>query len=312
MANNLYDYSRELDNIIGKCYIDLTDKEAIARNHVAYMLDRTQSMFKYGKLPETIPQTVAEKFLQAGGFLIAADIDDKGLCVYQAALGGYADIYRRPTTVIISNPVLSKSYTLKIGEDCVLIKNDSYAMGLLPLYKKYASLLTENELTMRIADINARITQIFNATDDKIAESAKAYLKQIEEGKIGVICDNSNGFIDGIKTLPYSTAGQSNTITQLIELEQYLRASYINDIGLQANYNMKRESINSNEAQLNNDYLLPFCDDMLYNRKIGWEAVNKMFGTDITVELNSSWELNHDEAEAAADIEESEGNENEN
>ena len=58
---------------------------------------------------------------------------------------------------------------------------------------------------------------------------------------------------------------------------------------------MKREGINSYESQLNDDMLFPTVDDMLERRKEGIEKVNKMYGTNITVELNSSWKYNVDE-----------------
>ena len=52
---------------------------------------------------------------------------------------------------------------------------------------------------------------------------------------------------------------------------------------------MKRETITANENILNVDGLLPLCDDMLRCRKLGAEQVNKMFGTNWTVEFSSAW-----------------------
>ena len=62
------------------------------------------------------------------------------------------------------------------------------------------------------------------------------------------------------------------------------------ELGIQSNYNMKRESLNSSETTMDESVLLPLIDDMLNERKIGLEKVNKMFGTNITVKLSSSWE----------------------
>jgi hypothetical protein len=61
---------------------------------------------------------------------------------------------------------------------------------------------------------------------------------------------------------------------------------------------MKRESINSNESQLNDDMLLPLIDDMLYMRKLGLDKVNEIFGTNIDVEFSSSWKNNEIELTA--------------
>ena len=40
---------------------------------------------------------------------------------------------------------------------------------------------------------------------------------------------------------------------------------------------------------MNEDALLPLVDDMLKCRKDGLEKINKMYGTNITVDLSSSW-----------------------
>ena len=77
---------------------------------------------------------------------------------------------------------------------------------------------------------------------------------------------------------------------------------------------MKRESINSGESQLNNDALYPLIDDMLNNRKQAIDKVNKMFNTNISVELSSSWKDNKIELELCQQNLENEGetiNENE-
>ena len=62
---------------------------------------------------------------------------------------------------------------------------------------------------------------------------------------------------------------------------------------------MKREAINSNESQLNEDMLQPLIDNMLREREEGVERVNKMFGTNIKVHFNSAWEQNEIEEELA-------------
>ena len=106
------------------------------------------------------------------------------------------------------------------------------------------------------------------------------------DGKLGVISDNA--FLESLKSIS-TTVQNSIRLTDLIDFEQYLRAGWFNDLGINANYNMKRESISPDEAQLNDDALLPFVDDMLECRRIGLEKVNNMYGLDIKVNLASSW-----------------------
>ena len=97
-----------------------------------------------------------------------------------------------------------------------------------------------------------------------------------------------NAFIDSIKVQPLVQPNQS--ITPMIEYQQYLKASLWNDLGLNANYNMKREAINEAEAGLNENALLPFIDDILETQTKAFEKVNNHYGTNITVRLGSAWE----------------------
>ena len=55
---------------------------------------------------------------------------------------------------------------------------------------------------------------------------------------------------------------------------------------------MKRESLNSNETQLNDDMLHPFIDNMLKCRREALAKINEKYGTNITVEFNSAWKTN--------------------
>ena len=76
----------------------------------------------------------------------------------------------------------------------------------------------------------------------------------------------------------------------MIELQQYLKASWFNEIGLNANFNMKREYLSTEEIQASTDLLIPLSDDMLMCREQGIKAVNELFGTNISVKKNSAWE----------------------
>lgn len=260
-------------------------KMMIGEAQIIYMLTRTQSMFKYKKLPETIPSRNLEIMLQINGNVFFTKVNDN-FYVFTGGLGGEPDVYYEPTIYTVANPALNFSKNLKIGVDGVLIRSDAFGLGLLPMMQKYAALIVENEFTMRVADINSRISFILSASDDRTAASAKKFLKDIEDGKLGTISDNS--FLEDFAV---NSVGDKNSqrMTDLVEYQQYLKAAWFNDLGLNANYNMKREAISPDEAQLNDDALLPLIDDMLEERKRGLKQVNEMYGLDIEVELDSSW-----------------------
>lgn len=260
-------------------------KEQIGTAQILYMLARTQSMFDYEGLPETIPARNLEIMLQLNGNVFFTD-KPGDYYVFTGGLGGEPDVYYEPTIYTVANPALKYSANLKIGEDGILIRSDSYGVGLLPMMQKYAALLVENDFTMRIADINSRISFLLSAADDRTEKSARTFLERIVNGDMGVISDSA--FLESLKVNP---AGNENStrMTDLIEYQQYLKAAWFNDLGINANYNMKRESISPDEAQLNDDALLPLIDDMLEQRELAIAKINEKYGLNISVKLDSSW-----------------------
>lgn len=273
---------------------DPTDKRHINSTIIKYMLDRTITMFKWSNLPETIPERMLEIYLQVNAHCAFYKYHGN-VYVYTGGMGGPPDPYYRPTIYTIANPAQKLTVNAEIGKDCVVMLNDSYITGLLPLCKRYANNMTDTEISLYVANINSRIISLISAQDDRTRKSAEKYISDIIDGKLSVVGETK--FFEDLKATPFSTSGAHTIITDLIELMQYNKASWFNEIGLNANYNMKRESINASESQLNNDALSPLVDDMLNNRQTYAKQVNDMFGLDISVTLNSSWKQNKIEQE---------------
>lgn len=281
------------------------DKPLALRAYICYFLDRLQSMFKWSGLPDTIPQKWLESYLLVDGQCAVINTE-KGLFATNGGMGAVPNEYYIPTKYIVTNPWLpegstaGKQYNIDGDEkNAVLVRNDTYTVGLMPLLVKYCTQMVENDITMSIADIWVRATVALSAADDQTRESAEQWLRDLRKGKLGVIGEapflagNQN---ESLRTNPIGTV--AGTLTDLIEYHQYLKAGLYNDIGLNSNYNMKREAIMSNETKLNDDALHPLIDTMLACRKEAAEEINKLFGTNISVEFNSAWADNEKENEA--------------
>ncbi len=268
----------------------LEDKETLIDYYIQTALIKTLKMFEYEGLPDTIPFRELEKILQLCAFAYWLKKDDK-LYVFYGGLGGRPDEYYRPTMFIVANPYLKFFKSVEVNEEGVLMWNDYAHMGLYPIIRRYAEFMAECDITLRFGLINHRLVSILEAIDDKQKKEAELFLEDIVKGKkIGVITGKGFEADDGsLKVNEYRRAtGQD--IKDIIELQQYIKASFYNEIGLQANFNMKREAINGEEAGMNEEALKPLCDDLLQSRRDALELINKQFGTNITVKFSSSWE----------------------
>lgn len=280
--------------------VDFRQKSEAITFYIWQTLCRTQSMFEYKNLPDTIPQKYLENYLQTQGVTaIATNPKDNKQYALMGGLGGECDGYYIPKYFIGANPWLEWTYELERDKECIVVFNDTYRIGILPIIKRYASLLAENELTIKIALINSRLTNIFSAPTDNQKKAAEEFISQIDGGELAVIRDNS---FSPMGFTPYGSSSQ-RYVTQLIEMEQYLKSQLFNDLGLNANYNMKRETITSTEVTMNSDSLLPFCEDMLRMRKEAIEKCNDMFGWNASVDFSSSWKNRADSNEYQLELE---------
>ena len=279
------------------------NKGQMLSSYIRYFLARLQSMFKYDGLPETIPAKWLEHYLLTNGNALIARADDGNLYAFTGGLGGDPNVYYIPNNYIVANPYLNLTKTFSIDSgvnqgDAVLIYNDTYSQGLLPMLNRYCSQLVENDITLSIADILARATINISAADDRTKTSAELWLTRLRQGKLSVIAEKA--FIEGLNIREFKDV--ANSIIPLIEYHQYIKASLYNELGLNSNYNMKRESINSNESQLNDDMLHPLIDDMLRERKEGINRVNTLFGLNIKVDFASAWLENEKEEQMLFDM----------
>ena len=279
--------SNRYEWIFENCSDILKDKEQLFRHLVFQMLNKTTKIFKYNGLPDTIQVKDLETQLQMGGFAIWKEVGGK-LYTFRGGLGGRPNEYYLPTTAIIANPYLNYSASLEIDKECVVMLNDYYYQGLMPLFNKYGRMLVEAEISLKYAIINSRVPSLVQADNDNTYKSAQDFFKKIEDGlDFGII--TSREFFDGIKTHDFF---KESYIKSLIEAIQYIKGSWYNEIGLNSTFNMKREAINEAEASLNEDILIPSVDTMLKCRQDALDKVNKMYGTNITVELDSVWANN--------------------
>lgn len=271
-----------------ECDDILLNKNALAKSYIAYMLSQTLEMFEYKGLPETIPQKEVELLHQMNAYCIWKEVDGKKY-VFFGGLGGELDVYYHPTIATVSNPYLNYSATLKIGTDCEVTFNDKMRYGLRNMFTKYALLMAESDISMRYLLINSRLPNFMSADDDNTVESAKEVYQRIWDGTgFGIVMNKRLLDKDGLASHEFGLRS-SSSIKDIMELRQYIKSSWYLELGIQSNYNMKRESLNDAETTMDEDVLLPLIDDMLEERKIGLERVNKMWGTNITVELSSSW-----------------------
>ena len=280
--------------------------DKLSEYYIKDTLIRTQKMFNYNNLPKTIPKEQLELLLQRNGYAVITKVNGE-LYAFYGGLGGEPNEYYLPTIATVANPALKFSKSMVIDKECVLIKNDVMFMGLMPLIQSTSYLLAQADISFKYALINGRMKAIVTAPNDEVKASLDEMFKQIEKGSsLKVVVDDD--LMNELKVSPY---GSNDNGIDIIELKQYIIGSFYQKLGIQSNFNMKREALNSAESALNDDILYPLIDEMLEERQKGVEKINELYGTNISVELSSVWKQLRDQEEQAVNNEDKENKEDE-
>ena len=313
----------QLSQLTGECsFYDNRDKvfnkQAMLKYHIMHTLAKTNNMFEW-KIPQKeIRPRDMELRIQTTGYTIIAPYKDKYYSL-RGTLGGRPNFNYMPSWAVVANPYLKLFETFKVyygydyhgdypdldklEHECVVIPNDSLYVGLIPTLTMYLSRMVDTDISRRLVTISTRAMNILTARDEDTHKSIKDVIKDLYDGRLSSILADDILTESAIQSLPFAGGANSQrAITELIESEQYDKAALMNELGLQANYNMKRESINSNEAQLAQDAILPFADDMLKQRQIACELINEKFGLDWSVDFSSAWKIKREEIKTSLEM----------
>ena len=279
------------------------EQEREADNHVRYTFDRLSTAFLFAG--ECLEKEEYSHIVEDMEYIFNT-IFSMGYCPFAkykeywegvwGTMNGELNRQFDYTKVTFANPALGFYEDRTIGEDVFIMQCDSMRMGLIPLISRYANAMAINETTMNIADIWSRMPALISAPDDNTKKAAEDMISDLQKGKLSVVGDNA--FFDGIKAQPLHS-GANSELTNLIEFEQYMKASLNNELGLDMNFNMKREAISAGETK-QQDNLSPLMDSILLSLNRSCEKMNKKTGDDLHVIYNPEgvWGRNEREAEA--------------
>lgn len=209
--------------------------------------------------------------------------------------GGEPDEYYKPTIFTIANPILG-SKQVKDGKDGVIIYNtaiDAFAYtghsfvlsgGLYDLISQTATLLADNIISINCNQINSRVLAFVTAESESQAVAGEAVMKRMYAGKPYQILRSD--LIDKINVNPLNTSAVGTNLTQLVELHNYIIANFFQSIGIKSNNVMKRERLINSEIDSQNDYLKISLLEILTSWQKGFDKLNEIYGTDISVNLN--------------------------
>ena len=258
------------------------------------------TIFEYKNLPESLPaREIESNLMMTGHCIIFPDMADLVTC--KTSLYGF-DRYYNPTNAIFAN-VRMREKTLDIGVNCEIIYNSSLKDNVLYIpsdgsmmsfIKRYSRMLADVESSMDIYMVNSRLTSFPVASSDSVMQNLKLFFKKLKRGERGIISDDS--IIQQFRSVDISRASVHDGVNDWLVARDKILEMFFRDIGVKF-YNPKKAQVSEDELQVNNQMLVISLDDMLKERERGIERVNKMFATNISVDISESFKIKEEVVE---------------
>lgn len=261
-----------------------------------WLANKLASCFIVRGGPDTVNKQYMKLHLMLDGYIAFTKINGE-LYAVSGAPGGEPDEYYLPTIFTLANPILG-SKTLNIRDfrerkqDAVLVTNTAidrynaglWSCGMFDLVHQTATLLADNIVSIQCCQINSRVQAILTAESDTQALAAETALKQLYAGAPFTVVRSD--IIEKIGITPIANASTSQTISELLELHNYIIANFFKSIGVTANAISKKERLITDEIDAQQSSVALSLTEILESWLRGFDEVNNFFGTDFEIELN--------------------------
>lgn len=274
-------------------YSELTNKykaEKTIRMYINQNIRFLISMFNYNKLPTTLNKQFLELYLITTGKCIVGKINDELYCT-PASLCGEIGAYNLGTEAFGVCPIGEIRGT--IGKDVVVGFNNCLMYPSLEVYNT-SKMLTELDTSIMNNIHYSRMHPIPVVRDTKTKVSVDKIMEDLDDGNTKSIlsenvCDELDSGIKSIDVINLTDVKESDKIQYLFHSKDDATRQFYNHYGMSAQGTSKMAQQSINELEGGVSFVDPL--DMLEQRKEMVAEINRIFGTEISVDFSDAWKI---------------------
>lgn len=199
------------------------------------------------------------------------------------------DLYYNPKIIQVYNQFITTPKIGAIGVNAGIIKCMDDYFGLDDIVTRYATDLAQCDRSIEVNLMNSNVTAFFKAKSKKDADAIKEAYAQATTGKPFVVVNKEVMDDETIETL-LPKVKDNFIVPDLLQARRGILNAFLTEIGIRnANYD-KRERLNSQEVNENNDETSAIISVMYDNIKKSMEVVNEISGLGLDVKLHYNYD----------------------
>jgi len=247
-------------------------------------------MFDYQGLPDTIPKRFLETILHTTGEVFISKINDK-LIASHGSLAGEVDEYGLGTKALAICP-RGDAEGVRGIDIAYGINNDTASPDSLVYW--IAHLLAETDKSIKTNVIYSRLLKIPKVSNEKDKAMFEEIIKKVMDGEAQAFASTNALDLElgaGTETFELTDANKIDKLPYLTQFFEDCLKRFYNFYGQpMQNQNKRAQSISDEiHGQDSVSFIIPL--QMLKCRQAMCEEVNRIFGTDISVDFSPVWKV---------------------
>ena len=237
------------------------------------------SLFEWDGLPESCNARFLEMTLYTYGRALFINDPETGFLNMRCTPSGILNNYDEPVSYTAYSTVYNRDFT---RDECVLIRNNYLERPTDNSVLLFATRLTEAERTID-TNVKAQKTPVLIRCDEKDRLTMKNLYKDYE-GNEPFILGGKSLNIEGLKVLKTDAPFVAD---KLQVYKQQIWNEALTFFGINNTNTEKRERLITDEVNANNEVISINAEAMLLTRQEAANAINKLYGLNVTVKMRS-------------------------
>lgn len=195
------------------------------------------------------------------------------------------DLYYNPKIIQVYNQFITTPKIGAVGVNAGIIKCMDDFFGLDDIVTRYATDLAQCDRSIEVNLMNSNVTAFFKAKNKKDADAVKEAYAKATTGEPFVVINKEVMDEESIETL-LPNMKNNFLVNDLLQARRGIINAFLTEIGIRnANYD-KRERLNSQEVNENNDETSAIISVIYDNIKKSMDEVNAISGLELGVRLH--------------------------
>ena len=194
------------------------------------------------------------------------------------------DLYYNPKTIQVYNQFIKTPKIGAVGLNAGIIKCMDDYFGLDDVVTRYATDLAQCDRSIEVNLMNSNVTAFFKTKSKKDADAIKEAYGQATSGKPFVVINKEVMDDEAIDTM-LPNMKNNFLVNDLLQARRGILNAFLTEIGIRNDNYDKRERLNSQEVDENNDETSANISVIYDNIKKSMEEINSFSGLDLDVQL---------------------------